>query len=268
MILDVAISILSLIATVLSITVSIALVMILLLFLATLIPFVYDVSISFKSGTNSIITGKASWFFGLLQVRDLQAPRVSLLGIPLRFPSIKSKKSPPLPDHIEQHTSDNQSTPAPEKSRPKLKKPKSKPKKANIFTTISKTSSKASEYFQTFNDYPNKSKIMSEAIRLTKKVTRAIRPSTLELNASYGTKDPSTTGIVSAAIFALSPLLEDTANLNISLSPNFTQEVLEGNIRAKGSIQVFSLFLPFVRFLTKKEVIKLIRDILRRTKNG
>ena len=84
-----------------------------------------------------------------------------------------------------------------------------------------------------------------------------LKPKKFHLVLHYGLKDPAATGQVLAIISMLYPFMEE----NIDITPNFQQEVLEGDTYIKGHIRVFYILIVALRIFVDKNVLRTLKDI-------
>lgn len=84
-----------------------------------------------------------------------------------------------------------------------------------------------------------------------------LSPQVLEADIHYGFADPALTGMVLAGFGVLYPFFED----HIQITPDFTEKVLEGNIRVKGRIYAAHLAVFAVRILLSRDVRRTIKNV-------
>lgn len=87
---------------------------------------------------------------------------------------------------------------------------------------------------------------------------KCIKPRKLDGNLIVGTNDPATTGQIMAIYGILYPLIGN----NITVTPDFEQEIVEGNLLVKGRITVFTLIrIAWIIYFNKdiRRIVKLFK---------
>lgn len=97
--------------------------------------------------------------------------------------------------------------------------------------------------------------LINEVLEYFKRVLNIAKPKYMHLYGTYGFDDPSLTGIVCGLTGALKSMIP---HARMHLNPDFTQEILDLDIRAEGSMVVGSLAYETVRTVLKKPVRKII----------
>ena len=92
------------------------------------------------------------------------------------------------------------------------------------------------------------------------KILRAIRPRRINGSLVFGTGAPDTTGYLFGVYGMLSPLL----HYGVCVTPDFTQQILEGNIDISGHITLWALTWNGLKLLLDKK----LRLFLKRMKAG
>jgi hypothetical protein len=99
-------------------------------------------------------------------------------------------------------------------------------------------------------------------LRLIKELIYAFRLKYLDIDITFGLKDPAHTGIVTGILHSISGCLR--AGKNINWTVDFTKPILEWDMKAKVAITPISILPPIVRFITKRQVfragMRFIRD--------
>ncbi|OGO78649.1 MAG: hypothetical protein A2Y23_00650 [Clostridiales bacterium GWB2_37_7] len=93
--------------------------------------------------------------------------------------------------------------------------------------------------------------IIKEAFGYIIKVFKQISPRYLHLHGTYGFDDPSVTGMTAGFIYTLQGIWPQC---KIQLQPSFTEEILELELKAAGSISAGRLAWDTARFLLKKDI--------------
>ena len=149
---------------------------------------------------------------------------------------------------------------------PKEKKAKTKPQKESFFQKIKYTIQRICDKLKALwekkekiedflNDENHKiafAKCKKEIVVLAKR----IRPRTIKGRLHFGFKDPYNTGRVLAILSVLYPFYGD----RIQIEPDFENEVLEGNIHAKGHIRGIHLLIIVCRFLFDQNIKNTYKD--------
>jgi hypothetical protein len=98
-------------------------------------------------------------------------------------------------------------------------------------------------------------KVIKEGFNYLKKIVKQISPKYLHLHGTYGFEDPSVTGMTAGFMYTLQDLWPQS---KIRLQPCFTEEILELEIKAAGSITAGKLVWDTARFILKKDIRKII----------
>lgn len=99
--------------------------------------------------------------------------------------------------------------------------------------------------------------LFSHACKRIGKVLRHIKPRRLRTNVTFGTGSPDTTGYV----FALYGMLSPRLGKDVCITPDFTEQVLEGTFYAKGHITVFTILVNVCALVLDKRLKRLERRI-------
>jgi hypothetical protein len=116
-----------------------------------------------------------------------------------------------------------------------------------------KKEKKASRGFS-FKDIIDR-ELINEILAYLKRVLDIAKPKYLHLYGTYGFEDPSLTGIacgISGMINSIIP------HARLHLNPDFTQEVMNLDLRAEGNMVVGSLVYQTIRTVLKKPVRKIL----------
>ena len=87
---------------------------------------------------------------------------------------------------------------------------------------------------------------------------KCIKPRKLEGNLIVGTNDPATTGQIMAVYGILYPLIGN----NITVTPDFDQQIVEGNLLIKGRITAFKILkIAWIIYFNKdiRRIVKLFK---------
>ncbi len=117
--------------------------------------------------------------------------------------------------------------------------------------TITKKSKEISDMI---NDPKNREMVAFLWVQV-KKLLTILKPKKVEAYIHFGLKDAETTG--KAAMYAAS--LYGFIGKNITIYPDFEQEIIEGNIYIKGSIQLFPIAIIALKVYRNKQVRKYIK---------
>lgn len=110
-----------------------------------------------------------------------------------------------------------------------------------------KESAKKENNFRSMFD----TKVIKEGFKYLKKILKQISPKYLHLHGTYGFEDPSVTGMTAGFIYTLQGILPQS---KIQLQPCFTEEILELEFKAMGSISAGKLVWDTARFALKKDI--------------
>ena len=91
-------------------------------------------------------------------------------------------------------------------------------------------------------------------LRLIKEIIYAFRLKYLDIDITFGLKEPAHTGIVTGILHSIFGYLR--AGKNIRWTVDFTKPIMEWDMKAKVVIRPISVLLPIVRFITNRQVLK------------
>ncbi len=97
--------------------------------------------------------------------------------------------------------------------------------------------------------------LIKEILEYFKRILNIAKPKYMHLYGTYGFEDPSLTGIVCGITGIVKGMIP---NARIHLTPDFTQEVMDLDLRAEGSVVMGSLAYQTVRTVLKKPVRKIL----------
>lgn len=93
--------------------------------------------------------------------------------------------------------------------------------------------------------------LFNEIKEYFKRILSILKPKYMHLYGTYGFEDPSITGMLAGAAGIIKGMFP---HARISLSPDFTQEILELDFRAEGSVVIGSLAFQTLRTALRKPV--------------
>ncbi len=125
-----------------------------------------------------------------------------------------------------------------------------------VKVTKEKLTKKSKEISDMINDPKNREMVAFLWIQV-KKLLKILKPKKVEAYIHFGLKDAETTG--KAAMYAAS--LYGFIGKYITIYPDFEQEIIEGNIYIKGSIQLFPIGIIALKIYRNKQVRKYINKI-------
>ena len=103
-------------------------------------------------------------------------------------------------------------------------------------------------------------KLSRPTLRLFKDIIYSFRIKFLDIDITFGLKDPALTGIMTGFLHSI-PLL---ASHTIRWTPDFTREIMEWDIRAKAAITPIQILAHIIRFISNRQVLssglRIIRD--------
>jgi hypothetical protein len=97
--------------------------------------------------------------------------------------------------------------------------------------------------------------LINEILEYIKRVLNIVKPKYIHLYATYGFDDPSITGMVCGAAEALKPMIP---HAGVRLNPDFTQEIIDLDFCAEGSMMAGGLVYQTIRTALKKPVRKIL----------
>lgn len=97
--------------------------------------------------------------------------------------------------------------------------------------------------------------LINEILEYCKRVLNIAKPKYMHLYGTYGFDDPSLTGMVCGATGIIKSIIP---HARLHLTPDFTQEVMDLDLRAEGSMVVGSIAYETIRTVLKKPVRKIL----------
>lgn len=107
-------------------------------------------------------------------------------------------------------------------------------------------------FLQSRANHPGFKKIF-QSVKL---VCKHIIPTQLNLKLHFGTGDPCSTGQLLGIVCAIYPQML----ANVQVIPNFEEEILEGNLVAKGRIRIFTLLRIAIKLYMDKEFKHVLKE--------
>ncbi len=98
-------------------------------------------------------------------------------------------------------------------------------------------------------------KLLKELLRLLKK----LKPKKLQANVAFGFEDPYKTGSILAYLSMLYPFYGD----NINIVPDFTEQVIKGDIYIKGHVRLSYMVSMGIRLILDRNIRFTIKDIMK-----
>src|SRR3972149_7372228 len=104
--------------------------------------------------------------------------------------------------------------------------------------------------------------MIAPLFRLVRDIIAAFRLKYLDIDITYGLKNPAYTGIFTGFLYAVRGLAQ--TGQNIRFSPDFARQVLDWNMKAKISTTPVQIVLPMARFVTNIQVLKSASMMIRK----
>lgn len=123
-----------------------------------------------------------------------------------------------------------------------------------VKVTKENVTKKSKEISDMINDPKNREMVAFLWVQV-KKLLKILKPKKVEAYIHFGLKDAETTG--KAAMYVAS--LYGFIGKNVTIYPDFEQEIIEGNIYIKGSIQLFPIGIIALKVYRNKQVRKYIK---------
>lgn len=130
-----------------------------------------------------------------------------------------------------------------------------------ICNKIKETFSLVKYYISLLNEEDTK-QLFAHAFTRLRSILKSIRPRKIKGNLLIGTGSPDTTGYVMALYGILSPQLGQ----NLTVTPDFEEKVLEGNLYIKGRVTIGTLAYHGVRVLLDRRLRTFIKKMKREVK--
>lgn len=96
---------------------------------------------------------------------------------------------------------------------------------------------------------------LKDAVALLKKLLRHVMPRKYYGKVHFGTEDPASTGQLLGVIGMLMPLYRD----NIIVAPDFEQKIFEGDIHARGRVQLGFVAIWAIKVLMNRNLMDTIK---------
>lgn len=113
-------------------------------------------------------------------------------------------------------------------------------------------------YLDLFTDEHNK-ETFKYAFGIIFKILNAVKPRKLDGAFRFGFEDPETTGKLLSVLAIIYPFTGGA----IKITPEFDEEIMQGNLFAKGRIFIITLLIQGWKLYFNKDIRKVIRDIKR-----
>lgn len=97
--------------------------------------------------------------------------------------------------------------------------------------------------------------LINEILEYSKKVLNIAKPKYMYLYGTYGFDDPSLTGVVCGVTGIIKSMIP---NARLNLNPDFSQEIMDLDLSAGGSMMMGSLAYQTIRTVLKKPVRKIL----------
>ena len=104
--------------------------------------------------------------------------------------------------------------------------------------------------------------MIAPLFRLTRDIIAAFRLKYLDIDITYGLKNPAYTGIFTGFLYAVRGLAQ--TGQNIRFSPDYARQVLDWNMKARISTTPVQIVLPMARFVTNIQVLKSASMMIRK----
>jgi len=104
--------------------------------------------------------------------------------------------------------------------------------------------------------------MIAPLFRLVRDFIAAFRLKYLDIDITYGLKNPAYTGIFTGFLYAVRGLAQ--TGQNIRFSPDYARQVLDWNMKAKISTTPVQIVLPMARFVTNIQVLKSASMMIRK----
>lgn len=111
--------------------------------------------------------------------------------------------------------------------------------------------------------HPDRKKIQAYTIELLKDEAKAIKPKRFALSGTIGFDDPSVTGKVIGLVCAgqgLCPYHPDWAR--VTIRGNFERAMLDASLRIKGTLSIWAVLFPFIKYVFKKPIWAIVKPKL------
>ena len=98
-------------------------------------------------------------------------------------------------------------------------------------------------------------------LRLFKDLVSAFRLKYFDLDMTFGLRDPAYTGILTGFLHAVAGSLQ--IGRNIRWTADFTEPVLEWNLKAKAALTPVQILPPVARFIASRQVLRSVGMMFR-----
>jgi hypothetical protein len=112
--------------------------------------------------------------------------------------------------------------------------------------------------------YPNRKIIVKLVFNAIIKTVKTLKPKHFHISGTIGFDDPSKTGIIIGLYQAAAEMFDIRRYVNLGGNFNTEKTDIALKIDAMGSVNILRTALPILGLLTKRPIIKLIKDLLRK----
>jgi len=264
-------------------------IMLFLLLLVLFFPIVYRIYVE-KNEQVILVNGRVGWLFGLIRAKIKYPEPGNIVVKCLWFTLYDSGKN--IPPQNASNTKQNSSTEVPESTAqessveptqeldadthnveedtktsdseyveqpPKTFKEKLYAKYEKIKYTIKKIYDKIKHILENISFYKELLQdsetqgLLSHGWNRLRKIFRSIRPRKLKAEVIFGADSPDTTGYV----YGIYGMLMPKIGKQVTVTPDFTQQILEGQINAAGHITVFTILRHVLAVVFDKRLQRL-----------
>ena len=174
------------------------------------------------------------------------------------------KKSGDTPETADDNT-DSVSSGKKDTAEPKKKKFSFASVKENLISFKSSVADSI-ESFRFALNYPDKKLILHYTIACIKELIISLKPKAFRLDLEIGFDDPALTGQIGGAAYMMKSLFLNKLDLDIKI--NFEKEKLIFNTAAKGSLSLWSILFPLIKYAIRKPIRKIIFSRFIKRKDG
>jgi hypothetical protein len=128
----------------------------------------------------------------------------------------------------------------------------------NFYDKIKNISDEASFYKELLEE-ENTKELIRHVFNRIGRILKSIRPGKLKADITFGAATPDVTGYV----YGIYAMFSSVLGRNFNLNPDFTENILEGNLYAAGHITVFVILINVLSVIFDKK-LKILRRKLKR----
>lgn len=133
-----------------------------------------------------------------------------------------------------------------------------KDKTCNFITKLKKIKDNIVYYIDLISSEHTK-KTLKYALDIILKILKAIKPRKFKGSVRFGFEDPETCGKVLSILAILYPFIENV----ISITPEFDEQILQGNLFMKGRIFIITLLIQGWKLYFNKDIRKVVKEFQR-----